>query len=158
LLAAFGLDNTLHAHFVYGAFGENLAAWERQGGDWRRRFNGKEGDQISGLNYYGYRYYDPLTLRWTSADPLYRFIRDRPSRDRGCSFRSDRLGQNSRPSSARSWSTTICRPCGSSAGSVMKELTRSKRPSTWTKRRCTALSKSPRNGRKRLGAARNTPR
>src|SRR5262249_40023781 len=26
--------------------------------------------------YYGYRYYDPLTMRWTSADPLYRFAPD----------------------------------------------------------------------------------
>ncbi|MCP4448194.1 MAG: hypothetical protein GY811_23080 [Myxococcales bacterium] len=26
---------------------------------------------MSGLNYYGYRYYDELSLSWTQADPLY---------------------------------------------------------------------------------------
>lgn len=58
--------------FTYGAFGELLAA----GGDvenHHRRFNGKEHDDASGLVYYGFRYYDPLSLQWTQADPLLRF-------------------------------------------------------------------------------------
>jgi len=38
---------------------------------------GKEADQLSRLNYYGYRYYDPLSLTWTQADPLYRVAPDR---------------------------------------------------------------------------------
>ena len=37
---------------------------------------GKEADQLSRLNYYGYRYYDPLSLQWTQADPLYRVAPD----------------------------------------------------------------------------------
>ena len=42
----------------------------------RRQFNGKENDALTGLRYYGYRYYDPLALRWNSADPLYRVAPD----------------------------------------------------------------------------------
>lgn len=59
------------AAFFYGAFGEVVRA--SGGTDHRRQFNGKEHDAISGLRYYGFRYYDPVTLRWNSGDPLYRF-------------------------------------------------------------------------------------
>jgi len=60
--------------FNYGAFGEVIA---QAGQDThRRQFNGKEADAATGLRYYGARYYDPLLIRWTSADPLYRFAPD----------------------------------------------------------------------------------
>jgi RHS repeat-associated protein len=62
------------ASFVYGPFGEVVA--ETGSADHRRQFNGKENDVATGLRYYGYRYYDPLTLRWSSADPLYSFVPD----------------------------------------------------------------------------------
>jgi RHS repeat-associated protein len=75
-LAAFTPDGqALDASFIYGPFGEILA----QSGtteDYLRRFNGKEQDQLSDLSYYGYRYFDPLALTWTQADPLYRFAPD----------------------------------------------------------------------------------
>jgi RHS repeat-associated protein len=74
LLAAFGSDNSPQAHFTYGAFGEVLTKWEFEKDDWRRRLNGKEQDQFDQLSYYGYRYYDPLTIRWTSGDPAFRFL------------------------------------------------------------------------------------
>gem|GEM_PF-2827531 len=64
----------LAARFFYGAFGEVVD--ESGAEDHRRQFNGKESDAVSGLRYYGYRYYDPLLLRWNSADPLYRFAPD----------------------------------------------------------------------------------
>ena len=72
----FSLDEAgnIIANFLYGAFGEVVYA--EGANDHRRQFNGKEHDAVSGLRYYGYRYYDPLTLRWSSADPLYRFIPD----------------------------------------------------------------------------------
>ena len=44
--------------------------------DHRRQFNGKENDKATGLRYYGFRDYDSITLRWNSADPLYRFNPD----------------------------------------------------------------------------------
>ncbi len=34
------------------------------------RFSTKPLDQTTGLYYYGYRYYDPLTGRWPSRDPI----------------------------------------------------------------------------------------
>jgi RHS repeat-associated protein len=73
LLASFDLNGTVQSHFAYGAFGELLSKYETAPSEWRRRFNEKEQDQIDGLSYYGYRYFDPLTLQWTSIDPLYRF-------------------------------------------------------------------------------------
>ena len=72
----FSLDEAgnIVANFLYGAFGEVVYA--EGADDHRRQFNGKEHDAVSGLRYYGYRYYDPLTLRWSSADPLYEVVPD----------------------------------------------------------------------------------
>ena len=76
LLAAFTPDATnLATAFVYGPFGEILA----ESGDsdaFIHRFNGKEQDELTDLSYYGYRYFDPYSLTWTQADPLYRFAPD----------------------------------------------------------------------------------
>jgi RHS repeat-associated protein len=60
--------------FLYGAFGEVVA--QTGSGNHRREFNGKEADATTGLRAYGYRSYDPLLLRWTAADPMYRFAPD----------------------------------------------------------------------------------
>jgi RHS repeat-associated protein len=80
LLAATRLDGTLESHVIYGAFGEVLYKYQREtpddytaAADWNRLFNGKEADQATGLSYYGYRFYDPITFQWTTGDPLYRF-------------------------------------------------------------------------------------
>jgi RHS repeat-associated protein len=62
------------ASFLYGPFGEVVQAAGEE--DHRRQFNGKENDALTGLRYYGYRHYDPLTLRWNSADPLYQILPD----------------------------------------------------------------------------------
>jgi RHS repeat-associated protein len=72
----FSLDaaGNVVASFLYGAFGEVVHS--EGDADHRRQFNGKENDVVSGLRYYGFRYYDPVTLRWNSADPLYRFAPD----------------------------------------------------------------------------------
>ena len=58
--------------FQYGAFGE-VADARGATDDHTRRFNGKPSDATSGLRHYGYRSYDPVLLRWTAADPQYRF-------------------------------------------------------------------------------------
>lgn len=63
---------TITGSFLYGAFGEVVAS--RGAATHRRQFNGKENDLASGLRYYGARYYDPLLLRWTAADPLYQAV------------------------------------------------------------------------------------
>ena len=62
------------ASFVYGPFGEVVSSKGAE--DHRRQFNSKEHDASTGLHYYGARYYDPLALRWISADPLFRFVPD----------------------------------------------------------------------------------
>ena len=60
------------ASFLYGPFGEVVQATGET--HHRRQFNGKENDNATGLRYYGFRYYDPLALRWNSGDPLYRLV------------------------------------------------------------------------------------
>lgn len=64
----------------YGPFGEvldNQMASGQTADKHTREFNGKDFDAVGGLHYYGHRYYDPLAMQWTSADPLYRFSPDR---------------------------------------------------------------------------------
>jgi RHS repeat-associated protein len=68
LVVAVDRKGTVRAGFVYGAFGEVLDSVG--GDDHRRQFNGKEQDAATGLAHYGYRSYDPLLLRWISADPI----------------------------------------------------------------------------------------
>ncbi|MER7819264.1 RHS repeat-associated core domain-containing protein [Streptomyces sp. NPDC096153] len=63
----------------YGAFGELLTEQRAQGtpaNKYTQEINGKDYDPTSGLHYYGHRWYDPLTVQWTSTDPLYRYTPD----------------------------------------------------------------------------------
>jgi RHS repeat-associated protein len=71
LLLSLDSSGDATATFLYGAFGELVHS--TGAGSQRRQFNGKEHDALTGLIYYGARYYDPLLLRWISADPLLRF-------------------------------------------------------------------------------------
>lgn len=64
------------AAFVYGPYGEILDSSGGELDTHLRRFNGKEADQLSQLSYYGFRYYDAMSLSWTQADPLYRILPD----------------------------------------------------------------------------------
>ena len=77
LMGAVDWDSgVVNAAFVYGPYGEVLESIGTETDDHLRRFNGKEADQLSKLSYYGYRYYDELSLSWTQADPLYLFLPD----------------------------------------------------------------------------------
>src|SRR6185436_5261928 len=67
LMLALDTGGKTIASFVYGAFGEIVA--QKGAANHRKEFNGKENDVETGLRYYGARYYDPLLLRWTTADP-----------------------------------------------------------------------------------------
>ena len=75
------IDYSMQAAYQYGPFGEILEASGSEANDQRRLFNGKERDPDSGLSYYGYRYYDPLSLTWTRSDPLYRYQPERALAD-----------------------------------------------------------------------------
>jgi RHS repeat-associated protein len=71
LVLTLSATGAVTSSFLYGGFGELV--WESGEKSHRRQFNGKEADLISGLRHYGYRSYDPVLLRWTAADPMYRF-------------------------------------------------------------------------------------
>jgi len=82
------------AHYQYDAFGNITAKTGIKADDFTHRFSTKQRDTETGLYYYGYRYYDPVTGRWPSRDPieesggvnLYAFVGNRPI------YRFDRLG------------------------------------------------------------------
>ncbi len=70
------VNHALVARYFFGPFGELIAGAGTDQDEFHRLFNGKEHDQLSSLSYYGFRFYDRLTLTWTQADPLYRFVPD----------------------------------------------------------------------------------
>jgi uncharacterized protein (TIGR02594 family) len=75
LMVTLNRTGAVTSSFTYGAFGELVSATGVE--THSRQFNGKENDAASGLRFYGFRSYDPLTLRWASADPLFRFAPER---------------------------------------------------------------------------------
>ncbi|MEN8129173.1 MAG: RHS repeat-associated core domain-containing protein [Pseudomonadota bacterium] len=75
LIVALDDQGNTNAGFFYGPFGEIIEE-VGAGSDFDRRFNDKHFDEVSALSYYGFRYYDTLSLAWTQADPLYRFAPD----------------------------------------------------------------------------------
>lgn len=68
------LDGTLHEKYQYTAFGEETITDSSNNtltqslNPWR--FSSKRHDSETGFIYFGRRYYDPKTLRWTTPDPL----------------------------------------------------------------------------------------
>jgi RHS repeat-associated protein len=58
------------ARYAYDAFGKTLTATGPAARGNRYRFSTKPVEEESGLVYYGYRYYDPVTGRWPSRDPI----------------------------------------------------------------------------------------
>ena len=58
------------ARYAYDAFGKTLTATGPAAQMNRYRFSTKPVEVESGLVYYGYRYYDPVTGRLPSRDPL----------------------------------------------------------------------------------------
>ena len=55
---------------LLGPFGEPLTTPTGVGLELPFRFSTKYQDAETGLLYYGYRYYDPITGRWLSRDPI----------------------------------------------------------------------------------------
>ncbi len=80
LAAVDGNTGATNAAFVYAPFGELVESVDAGGtvgaGAHRRRMNDKFVDEVSALAYYGFRYYDKLSMTWTQSDPLYRFVPD----------------------------------------------------------------------------------
>jgi RHS repeat-associated protein len=57
------------AHFEYDPFGTTVVDTDTSN-QFPYRFSTKPRDAETGLYYYGYRYYDPVTGRWPSRDPI----------------------------------------------------------------------------------------
>ena len=76
-LAAVSSTGATNTAFNYTPFGEVVEAIDGGGAtgitSHQRRFNNKYGDEITGLSYYGFRYFDSRTIAWTQSDPLFRF-------------------------------------------------------------------------------------
>ncbi len=62
-------DGTPSARYEYGPFGETLVV-DETGVSNPFRFSTKYHDSETGCYYYGHRYYNPLTGRWLSKDPI----------------------------------------------------------------------------------------
>jgi RHS repeat-associated protein len=60
---------TTAAHFEYDPFGNTVVNTDTAN-LFTYRFSTKPRDQETGLYYYGYRYYDPMSGRWPSRDPI----------------------------------------------------------------------------------------
>lgn len=75
-LASVQDDGTTNAVFTYSPLGEVVETTSANAQTRRRRFNDKYNDVLTGLNYYGRRYLDPVSGSWTQSDPLYRFSPD----------------------------------------------------------------------------------
>ncbi len=58
------------ARYAYDAFGKTLTATGPAAQTNRYQFSTKPVEEENGLVYYGYRWYDPLTGRWPSRDPI----------------------------------------------------------------------------------------
>ena len=67
---ASGESGELTAHYTYGPFGELLSSTGPESFNNLFRYSSKYTDIESGLSYFGYRYYGPLTGRWFSRDPI----------------------------------------------------------------------------------------
>jgi RHS repeat-associated protein len=57
-------------HIEYMAFGETFVEEHSSTDPQPYLFNGKELDRVTGLYYYGARYYDPIASMWTSVDSM----------------------------------------------------------------------------------------
>jgi RHS repeat-associated protein len=69
-------SGTVAERYSYTAFGQSqvmTASFTNRSlslYDWQTRFHGESRDEETGFYNYGYRYYDPVTGRWPSRDPL----------------------------------------------------------------------------------------
>ena len=79
-------DGEVAAHFEYDPFGNTVVDTD-SADQFSYRFSTKPLDFETGLYYYAYRYYDPVTGRWSSRDPieemggsnLYSFVGNSPT-------------------------------------------------------------------------------
>ena len=68
-----GDSGEIVGQYEYDPYGNTIKMEGQAARENKIRFSTKEYDSSTGLYYYGYRYYDPLTGRWPSRDPIEEF-------------------------------------------------------------------------------------
>jgi RHS repeat-associated protein len=64
-----GSENIV-ARYLYGPFGKLTGQWGPMAELNHYRFSSKELDALSGLYYFGFRFYEPNSQRWPNHDPI----------------------------------------------------------------------------------------
>jgi RHS repeat-associated protein len=80
-------NQNIVARYEYDGFGRLIGKWGSMADANVYRFSSKEYDPVTGLYYFGGRYYDPVLQRWLNCDPiqeaaginLYGFVRNNPT-------------------------------------------------------------------------------
>ena len=65
-----GNTGEIVGRYEYDPYGNTTKIEGKAAQENKIRFSTKEYDETSGLYYYGYRHYDPVTGRWPSRDPI----------------------------------------------------------------------------------------
>jgi len=65
-----GDSGEIVGQYEYDPYGNTIKVEGQAARENNIRFSTKEYDSSTGLYYYGYRYYDPVTGRWPSRDPI----------------------------------------------------------------------------------------
>jgi RHS repeat-associated protein len=63
-------DYSVAAHYEYDPYGNQIVATGSYAADNPFRFSTKWYDAVTGLSYYGFRYYSPRIGRWLNRDPI----------------------------------------------------------------------------------------
>jgi len=58
------------ARYLYNPYGKLVGEWGGMAEANKYRFSSKEWDPLSGMYYYGFRFYDPILQRWPNRDPI----------------------------------------------------------------------------------------
>jgi RHS repeat-associated protein len=58
------------ARYLYNPYGKLVGEWGGMADANKYRFSSKELDPLSGMYYYGFRFYDPVLQRWPNHDPI----------------------------------------------------------------------------------------
>jgi RHS repeat-associated protein len=77
------------ARYLYNPYGKLVGEWGGMAEANKYRFSSKELDPLSGMYYYGFRFYDPNLQRWPNHDPiqelgginLYNYVGNNPIND-----------------------------------------------------------------------------
>jgi RHS repeat-associated protein len=79
-------NENIVARYLYNPYGKLVGEWGGMAEANKYRFSSKEWDPLSGMYYYGFRFYDPNLQRWPNQDPigergginLYRYVGNNP--------------------------------------------------------------------------------